>query len=79
MRQTIGAAAPAAGRAALWLLAVALAVPRPAAAEWFGSVEAGAIYDDNLSRSELSEDVESDRGLRLFADGGRAVELEGGK
>lgn len=55
-----------------------LSVPVPAAAEWFGGLEAGTVYDDNLSRSELAADVESDRGLRAFAEGGRAFELAAG-
>lgn len=71
MRKRIGALGLA--------VAAALAAPAVAGAEWFGGFEAGAVYDDNLSRSELDADVESDRALRLFADGGRAFVLEDGK
>lgn len=56
-----------------------LALPELAAADWFAGLEAGMEYDDNLSRSELSTDVVSDRALRLLVEGGRAFELEAGR
>lgn len=56
-----------------------LVVPGAAGADWFAGLEAGGVYDDNLSRSELGSDIESDRGLRVLAEGGRAFELAAGK
>lgn len=55
------------------------AVAELAAADWFGGLEAGAVYDDNLGRSELAADVESDRGLRVLVEGGGAFELAAGR
>lgn len=55
-----------------------LFLPQPVFAQWLGALEAGAIFDDNLSRSELSADIESDRGLWLLAEGGRAFHLAAG-
>ena len=62
-------------------LVVALLLLCPAAglAAWFGSVEVGAGYDDNISRAELPSDIKSDYLARVALDGGRAWELENGK
>lgn len=61
------------------VVAALLAAPGAVGADWFAVVEAGGVYDDNLGRSELSSDIESDRGLRVLAEGGRVFQLSDGK
>lgn len=57
---------------------MAVMSPGAATADWFGALEAGAVYDDNLSRSERSADARSDTGLRGLIEGGRTFRLENG-
>jgi hypothetical protein len=56
--------------AASLLLSMLLCAAEPACAEWFYDVEAGGLYDDNLTRAQQAADVRADGAATLAATAG---------
>lgn len=56
--------------AACLLLSVLLCAAGPAYAEWFYDVDAGGLYDDNLTRAQQAADVRGDGAATLAASAG---------
>jgi hypothetical protein len=52
------------------LLSMLLCAARPAFAEWFYDVDAGGLYDDNLTRAQQAADVRGDGAATLAASAG---------
>ena len=56
--------------ARLWLSVMLLCAAGPARAEWFYDVDAGGLYDDNLTRAQKAADVRADGAATLAASAG---------
>jgi hypothetical protein len=59
------------------VLAASLADPGPAPGEWFGDVDAGTVYEDNLSRAAKAADQESDLAFASTLSVGHVFALTG--
>ena len=57
------------------LIFLFLASQHPAYANSFADIEAGLVSDDNLTRTDYSDDIKADSALELFADYGNFYEL----
>ena len=56
--------------ARLWLSVMLVCAAAPARADWFYDVEAGGLYDDNLTRAQQAADVRGDGAATLAAGAG---------